>query len=95
CNVLKLTVNMRLTVGSHLEDVMEIQEFTEWILKVRDGEIGEHFNGAVFIDLPEEILLDAADDSLTSIVDFTYLNILDNINDSSYFQEKVILAWTT
>ncbi|GJX48344.1 ATP-dependent DNA helicase PIF1-like protein [Tanacetum coccineum] len=44
-------------------------------------------------DLPEEILIDAADDSVTSIVDFTYLNILDNINDS-YFQEKVILAST-
>ncbi|GKE91351.1 ATP-dependent DNA helicase PIF1-like protein [Tanacetum coccineum] len=62
--------------------------------KNRDGEIREHYDGEVSIDLPEEILLDAADDPVTSIVDFTYLNILDNINDSSYFQKKVILAST-
>ncbi|GKC53761.1 ATP-dependent DNA helicase PIF1-like protein [Tanacetum coccineum] len=48
----------------------------------------------VSIDLPEEILLDAADDPVTSIVDSTYLNILDNINDPSYFREKAILAPT-
>ncbi|GKA79035.1 ATP-dependent DNA helicase PIF1-like protein [Tanacetum coccineum] len=41
CNVLKLTANMRLTVGARPEDVTEIQEFAEWILKVGDGELGE------------------------------------------------------
>ncbi|GJZ87992.1 ATP-dependent DNA helicase PIF1-like protein, partial [Tanacetum coccineum] len=61
-------------------------------MKVEDGDIGEHYDGEVCIDLPEEILLDADDDPVTSIIDFTYLNILDNINDPSYFQEKAILA---
>ncbi|GJU78363.1 ATP-dependent DNA helicase PIF1-like protein, partial [Tanacetum coccineum] len=41
CNVLKLTANMRLTVGALPEDVTEIQEFSEWILKVGDDELGE------------------------------------------------------
>nr|GEW58515.1 hypothetical protein [Tanacetum cinerariifolium] len=54
-NVLKLTKNMRLTVGAWPEDVIEI---------------------------------------LSSIVDFTYPNILDNINDPSYFNEKVVLVPT-
>ncbi|GJZ16102.1 ATP-dependent DNA helicase PIF1-like protein [Tanacetum coccineum] len=67
-------------------------EFSEWILKVEDWEIGEHYDGEVSIDLPEEFLLDAVDDPVTAIVDFTYLNILNNINDLSYFQEKAILA---
>ncbi|GJV05368.1 ATP-dependent DNA helicase PFH1-like protein [Tanacetum coccineum] len=89
CNVLKLIANMRLIVGAHPKDVTKILEFAEWILKVEDGEIKEHYDGEVSIDLPEEILLDAADDSVTSIVDFTYLNILDNINDSSYFQKRM------
>ncbi|GJY45491.1 ATP-dependent DNA helicase PFH1-like protein [Tanacetum coccineum] len=93
-NVLKLPANMRLTVGACPEDVTEIQEFAEWILKVRDDELGEPNDGEVSIDLPEEILIDAADDPVTSIIDFTYLNILDNINDSSYFQENAILAPT-
>ncbi|GKA55237.1 ATP-dependent DNA helicase PIF1-like protein [Tanacetum coccineum] len=54
----------------------------------------EHYDGEVSIDLPEEFLIDAADDPLTSIIDLTYPNILDTINDSSYFQEKIILSPT-
>ncbi|GKC30394.1 ATP-dependent DNA helicase PIF1-like protein [Tanacetum coccineum] len=59
-----------------------------------DGKLGEPNDEEVSIDLPEEILIDTADDLVTFIVDFTYPNILDNINDSSYFQEKAILAPT-
>ncbi|PWA59710.1 ATP-dependent DNA helicase PIF2 [Artemisia annua] len=40
CKVPKLTANMRLTVGSRHEDVSEILDFVEWILKVGDGELG-------------------------------------------------------
>nr|GEU99899.1 hypothetical protein [Tanacetum cinerariifolium] len=92
--ILKLTKNMRLTVGACSEDVTEIREFAEWILKVGDGELGEPNNGEVSIDLPDEIVVDVADDPMTSIIDFTYPNNLDNINDPSYFQEKAILAPT-
>ncbi|GKE37009.1 ATP-dependent DNA helicase PIF1-like protein, partial [Tanacetum coccineum] len=35
---------------------------------------------------------DADDDLVMSIIDFTYPDILDNISDPSYFQEKAILA---
>ncbi|GJX44769.1 ATP-dependent DNA helicase PIF1-like protein [Tanacetum coccineum] len=90
----QLTANMRLIVGARPKDVTEIREFAEWILKVKDGELGEHYDGEVSIDLPEEILIDAVDDPVTSIIDFTYPNIMYNINDPSYFQEKVILAPT-
>ncbi|GJU62460.1 ATP-dependent DNA helicase PIF1-like protein [Tanacetum coccineum] len=94
CKVLKLTANMRLTVGASPEDVCEIRDFAEWILKVGDGELGEANDGEVSIDVPEELLIDAVDDPVTSIIDFTYPNLLDNINDPSYFQEKAILAPT-
>ncbi|GKB87400.1 ATP-dependent DNA helicase PIF1-like protein [Tanacetum coccineum] len=47
CNVLKLTANMRLTVGARSEDVTEIQELAEWILKVRDCKLGEPNDGEV------------------------------------------------
>ncbi|GJT09517.1 ATP-dependent DNA helicase PIF1-like protein, partial [Tanacetum coccineum] len=87
CNVLKLIANMRLTVGA-----CEIRDFAEWILKVGDGELGEANDGEVSIDVPEELLIDAVDDPVTSIIDFTYPNLLNNINDPSYFQEKAILA---
>nr|GEW72010.1 ATP-dependent DNA helicase PIF1-like [Tanacetum cinerariifolium] len=74
--------------------VTEIREFAEWILKVRDDEPGEENDGEVDIDVPKEVLIDEADDPVSSIVDFTYPNILDNINDLSYFKEKVVLAPT-
>ncbi|GKE29066.1 ATP-dependent DNA helicase PIF1-like protein [Tanacetum coccineum] len=76
------------------KDVTEIREFAEWILKVRDGELGEANDREVDIDVPEEILIDEADDRVSSIIDFAYPSILDNINGSSYFKEKAILALT-
>nr|GEW56471.1 ATP-dependent DNA helicase pfh1-like [Tanacetum cinerariifolium] len=92
CKVLKLTKNMRLTVGAWPEDVTNFHEFTEWILKVEDGELGEENDSEVEINVPEEIIIDHVDDTVASIVDFTYLNILDNIHDPSYFKEKAVLA---
>nr|GEU55953.1 ATP-dependent DNA helicase PIF1-like [Tanacetum cinerariifolium] len=53
---------MRLTVGARPEDVTELREFAKWILKVKDRDIEEHYDGEVCIDLPEQTLLDAADD---------------------------------
>nr|GEZ46681.1 ATP-dependent DNA helicase PIF1-like [Tanacetum cinerariifolium] len=47
CEVLKLTKNMRLSVGARPEDVTKIREFAKWILKVRDGELGEENDGEV------------------------------------------------
>ncbi|GKD85968.1 ATP-dependent DNA helicase PIF1-like protein, partial [Tanacetum coccineum] len=41
-----------------------------------------------------EILIHDVDDPVTSIIDFTYPNILDNINDPGYLQEKEILVPT-
>lgn len=94
CKVLKLTANMRLTVGSRPEDVNEIREFAEWILNVGDGKLGGPNEGEVSIDVPEDILTDSADDPIAFIIQYTYPNMLDNIHDPTYFQEKAILAPT-
>nr|GEX94536.1 hypothetical protein [Tanacetum cinerariifolium] len=66
--------------------------FGEWILKFGDGELGEANDGEVSIDVLEELLIDVVDDPVTSIIDFTYPNLLNNINNPSYFQEKAILS---
>ncbi|GJS33831.1 ATP-dependent DNA helicase PIF1-like protein [Tanacetum coccineum] len=84
--------NMAMASGrGRLKEDIELSTW-RWILKVRDCELGEPNNGEVSIDLLEEILMDATDDPVTSIIDFTYPNILDNMNDPSYLQEKAILA---
>ncbi|GJT74852.1 ATP-dependent DNA helicase PIF1-like protein [Tanacetum coccineum] len=86
----------RLTVGARPKDVTEIHEFAEWILKVEDGKLEEPLWRGIYrsIDLSKEILIDANTDPVMSIINFTYPNILDNINDPSYFQEKAILTPT-
>nr|GEV04643.1 ATP-dependent DNA helicase PIF1-like [Tanacetum cinerariifolium] len=52
CKVLKLTKNMRRTVAARPEDVTKIRKFAEWILKVRDSELGEENDSEVDIDVP-------------------------------------------
>nr|GEW86139.1 ATP-dependent DNA helicase PIF1-like [Tanacetum cinerariifolium] len=89
CKVLKLTTNMRLTVGASPEDVCEIRDFAEWILKVGDGELGEANDGEVSIDVPEELLIDAVDDPITSIIDFTQPNRIDKTKRGSAIDEAV------
>nr|GEV21338.1 hypothetical protein [Tanacetum cinerariifolium] len=89
CKVLKLTANMRLTIGASPEDVCEIQDFAEWILKVGDGELGEANDGEVSIDVPEELLIDAVDDPITSIIDFTHPNRIDKTERGSAIDEAV------
>lgn len=73
-------------IGSRHEDVTEINEFADWILKVGDGEIGGLHDGEVFIDTPEDILIHETDDPVQSVIDFTYPNLLNHIDDPSYFQ---------
>ncbi|GKD65048.1 ATP-dependent DNA helicase PIF1-like protein [Tanacetum coccineum] len=76
---------MRLTVSASPEDVSEIQEFAEWILKVKDRELGEANDKEFSIDVPDELLIDVFDVPVTSIIYFTYLDLLNNINDPSNF----------
>nr|GEU54553.1 hypothetical protein [Tanacetum cinerariifolium] len=57
--------------GASLEDVCEIREFAEWILKVIDGELGEANDEEVSIDVPEEVLIDAVHD-LVQIINETF-----------------------
>ncbi|GKA34253.1 zf-CCHC domain-containing protein [Tanacetum coccineum] len=61
-------------------------------LSLRDGELGEANDGDVSIDVPEELLIDAVHYPHTSIIEFTYLDLLNNINYPSYFQEMAILS---
>nr|GEY83748.1 ATP-dependent DNA helicase PIF1-like [Tanacetum cinerariifolium] len=56
CNVLKLTANMRLTVGARPKDVSKIREFAEWILKIGDGELGEPNDGEAILAPTNEVV---------------------------------------
>lgn len=86
--------NMKLEVGCVESNSNEIKEFSDWILKVGDGCIGEPNDGEAIIEIPDDILIKDSCDPLASIVDCTYPSITENLMDLDYFQEREILAPT-
>ncbi|GJS75313.1 G-type lectin S-receptor-like serine/threonine-protein kinase [Tanacetum coccineum] len=94
CRVLKLTVNMRLQVGSLNSDLDEIKEFGEWILKIGNGTVGEPNDGESIVEVPDDILIKESTDPVGSIISFVYPNVVQKLSDHTYFQDKAILAPT-
>ncbi|XP_061371987.1 uncharacterized protein LOC133314518 [Gastrolobium bilobum] len=92
CHLLTLTKNMRLNSGSTIDDVKEIREFFEWLLKVGDGDLGDDEDGESIITILDELLITASDDPVSDMVNFVYPNLLDNISDPTFFKERVILT---
>nr|XP_043639442.1 uncharacterized protein LOC122610526 [Erigeron canadensis] len=64
CRVLKLTINMRLQVGSNVTDLEEVKQFED------------------------------SGKPLSSLIEFTYPNMLNSLHDPLYFQQRAILAPT-
>jgi ATP-dependent DNA helicase PIF1 len=83
---------MRLLTGSSNSNVGERKVFLEWILAIGDGSVGESNNVDIRIHIPPDLLLQSHSDPPAAIVDSTYLNLLDNINDLSFFQDRAILT---
>ncbi|GKC56059.1 ATP-dependent DNA helicase PIF1-like protein, partial [Tanacetum coccineum] len=94
CTVLKLTTNMRLKSGGTPEEVLETKEFAEWILKVGNGTLSEPNDGEAIVDIPEEICIKEAADPIQAIVDFTFPDLMNNLDTPGYFQGKAVLAPT-
>uniref|UniRef100_A0A1J3E1W6 ATP-dependent DNA helicase n=1 Tax=Noccaea caerulescens TaxID=107243 RepID=A0A1J3E1W6_NOCCA len=97
CKVLKLTKNMRLTRNNLSEkEANDIKEFSDWLLAVGDGRIGEPNDGEVLIDIPEELLITDADEPMEVISREVYgdPNLLLEKDDPKFFQERAILCPT-
>jgi len=92
CEVLTLSKNMRLLGGASSADVEQRRLFSEWILSVGDGEIGDDNDDDLELDIPSDLLIPNSGDPLASIVESTYPQLLQNMNDITYFQNRAILA---
>ncbi|XP_076916757.1 uncharacterized protein LOC143576585 [Bidens hawaiensis] len=92
CKVLKLTKNMRLTLGSKDPNIEEIRLFAEWLLKIGERKLGGPNHGEVQIDIPHDILIKDSVDSTSALIEFVYPSILQNYKKKDFFQERVILA---
>ncbi|KAF8091046.1 hypothetical protein N665_0455s0004 [Sinapis alba] len=97
CKVLNLTKNMRLLSGGlSLEESNDLQEFSEWILKVGDGKLSEPNDGETEIEIPSEFLIADSNDPIKAISTAIYgdSTMLHENKETKFFQERAILCPT-
>jgi ATP-dependent DNA helicase PIF1 len=83
---------MRLLSGCTDSAIEERRRFSDWILGIGDGSIGDADDDCIKIRIPPDLLIHASGDPLAAIVKSTYPNLLQNMDDPSYFRERAILA---
>ncbi|XP_024969699.1 uncharacterized protein LOC112509055 [Cynara cardunculus var. scolymus] len=57
-----------------------------------EGKVGGDNNGDAVIEIPHDLLITDFVDPISALIEFVYPSILENINNSAYFQERAILA---
>ncbi|KEH36616.1 PIF1-like helicase [Medicago truncatula] len=92
CEVLTLTKNMRLLSSASESDIEERKLFSDWVLRVGDGTIGEVNDVDISVVIPSDLLIPSSGNPIAYIVDSTYPNLLGNIGKAEYFQSRAILA---
>lgn len=65
----------------------DIKVFADWIIQIGDRDI----NGKTKIYIHEDLLISECESPLLSLVEFTYPNILQNVNTPTFFEERTIL----
>jgi ATP-dependent DNA helicase PIF1 len=94
CKVLRLTKNMRLTIGSEVYDIEQTRIFAQWLLDLGEGNIGGSNDGEAIIDIPDDLLILDSLDPVSDLIQFVYPSILQRYKNPSFFQERAILAPT-
>lgn len=83
---------MRILHGASESDVEERKVFSDWVLSIGDGTFGENNVVDISINIPPDLLIKTSGDPLVSIVNNTYPNLLEDMSDMEYFQNRAILA---
>ncbi|XP_054818196.1 uncharacterized protein LOC129317801 [Prosopis cineraria] len=94
CQFLTLIRNMRLMATNNMASNSDIQDFVDWIISISDETFAGVNEGSVNIKIPANLLLDGSDNLIKSTVDSTFMNFLNNVNNSLYFRYWAILALT-
>jgi len=94
CTVLKLSQNMRLKSVVSNESAIDIKEFADWILKIRDRNMNLKDSGEANISIPTDLLIQESETPLLSLVKFFYGCLIENIMTPGFFDDDVILCPT-
>ena len=71
---------MRLLRGCSSDDIEERKKFSEWVLGIGDGSVGEINDRDIKIQIPDHI---------ASIVDYIYPSLLDNMHEHRFSKIKL------
>ena len=71
---------MILLNGASDSDILERKLFSDWVLGIGDGTIGENNDVGIWLDIPSDLLISSNDDSFASIVESTYPKILESMS---------------
>lgn len=88
CNVLRLTVNMRLGASSGPAEKEETDNFGKWIPSIGEDNDASNENGEMNVEIPEDLLISDTTNPLMSLIDFVYPDLNDNIGDPLFFPRK-------
>lgn len=94
CKVMTLTQNMRLHTTQPIDNLEQVNEFADCIIKIGERSTDHENNGESLVEISDDLLINVIDDPISSIVNATYTNLFGNLDNLSYFQERAILAPT-
>ncbi|XP_076888554.1 uncharacterized protein LOC143539011 [Bidens hawaiensis] len=94
CRILRLTRKLRLTIGQPSPDIEETKKFAQWLLDIGEGKVGGPNDGTTKIEIPTDLLIEKCNDPITKLIQFVYLDMLNNTEDPNYFQQRALLAPT-
>jgi len=78
--------------GLQSSTASEIQEFSDWIVKIGDGKLEEPNDGLVEVEIPKEFLISEFNDPIEAIVNTTYPDLIHKYTEESFLQSRAILA---
>jgi len=61
-------------------------------LDLEEGKVGSVNDGEAIINIPDDLLINDSTDPISALIEFVYASIIVNVTNSSYFQERAILA---
>ncbi|GKA05883.1 ATP-dependent DNA helicase PIF1-like protein [Tanacetum coccineum] len=80
--------------GGDFRQILPVVTNGNWILSIGNGTIGGKNNEEATIEFPEDILIPDSSDHIGSLIEETYPQLIQNLYNPTFFQEKSILAPT-
>ncbi|XP_058746023.1 uncharacterized protein LOC131618884 [Vicia villosa] len=94
CKVLRLTNIMRLHQSNIKSSDYELEQFSDWILKVGDAKLAEHKDSYANITIPSQFSITGFDNPIQSIVEYKYPNFKGNFQNEHFLHCRAILVRT-